>query len=87
MSTKLNILHLNDVYHLKEQNREPVGGAARFATLVKEFRNTYDADTTLVTFGGDAFNPSVESSITKGLHMVSWKNKEGSAREGLLMEN
>ncbi|CAG8514973.1 1413_t:CDS:2 [Paraglomus occultum] len=77
MSTKLNILHFNDVYHLKEQSREPVGGAARFATLLKEFRNSFDADTTLVTFGGDAFNPSVESSITKGLHMVAPLNSLG----------
>jgi len=84
MSTKLNILHFNDVYHLKEQSREPVGGAARFSTLVKEFRNTYEADTTLVTFGGDAFNPSVESSITKGQHMVGWNNKERSAKRELL---
>lgn len=52
---------------------EPVGGIARFQTL----RNVYADDARfqgqpeLVTlFSGDAFNPSLESSVTKGAHMV-----------------
>ncbi|CAG8649887.1 5151_t:CDS:2 [Funneliformis caledonium] len=58
------ILHFNDVYHLSPQKREPVGGAARFATIVKEFRAKYGPDSSCVLFSGDLFNPSVESSIT-----------------------
>ena len=27
----------------------------------------------LILFAGDVFNPSVESSVTRGSHMVSWK--------------
>ncbi|CAG8689598.1 15429_t:CDS:2 [Funneliformis mosseae] len=61
------ILHFNDVYHLSPQKREPVGGAARFATLVKEFRAKYGLDSSCVLFSGDLFNPSVESSIINDL--------------------
>ncbi|CAG8484242.1 16332_t:CDS:2 [Racocetra persica] len=73
----LQILHFNDVYHLLPQKREPVGGAARFATVVKEFRKNYGIENSYVFFSGDAFNPSVESSISKGLHMVPSLNDYG----------
>lgn len=50
-----------------------MGGIARFQTL----RNFYADDARftgqpeLVTlFSGDAYNPSLESSVTKGAHMV-----------------
>ncbi|KAL8725838.1 MAG: hypothetical protein Q9181_006264, partial [Wetmoreana brouardii] len=63
---------------------EPVGGVARFQTL----RNFYCDDERfkgqpdLITLlSGDAYNPSLESSITKGAHMVPVLNgligKEG----------
>jgi 5'-nucleotidase len=45
-----------------------VGGAARFVTLVNSYRdgNEYAGQPELVTlFSGDAFNPSIESSVTK----------------------
>ncbi|CAG8612176.1 52_t:CDS:2, partial [Racocetra fulgida] len=73
----LQILHFNDVYHLLSQKHEPVGGAARFATVVKEFRKNYGIENSYVFFSGDAFNPSVESSISKGLHMVPSLNDFG----------
>ncbi|CAG8554798.1 1270_t:CDS:2 [Cetraspora pellucida] len=57
---------------LTPQKNEPVGGAARFSTLVKEFRENYGFETSCVFFSGDAFNPSVESSISKGLHMSNF---------------
>jgi 5'-nucleotidase len=69
----IQILHFNDVYHLLPRKQEPVGGAARFATLVKEFRAKYGPDSSCVLFSGDLFNPSVESSISKGRHMVSYQ--------------
>ncbi|KAG9290588.1 hypothetical protein G9A89_020958 [Geosiphon pyriformis] len=66
---EIHILHFNDVYHLQAQKHEPVGGAARFATAVQNFRKQYEVDTSCVLFSGDAFNPSIESSISKGQHM------------------
>ncbi|KAL9019627.1 MAG: hypothetical protein Q9185_003092 [Variospora sp. 1 TL-2023] len=70
---ELRLLHFNDVYHIECGSAEPVGGIARFQTL----RNFYADDARfqgqpeLVTlFSGDAFNPSLESSVTKGAHMV-----------------
>ncbi|KAL8767912.1 MAG: hypothetical protein Q9209_005699 [Squamulea sp. 1 TL-2023] len=80
----LRLLHFNDVYHIECGSAEPVGGIARFQTL----RNFYADDERfknqpkLITlFSGDAFNPSLESSVTKGAHMVPVLNgmlgKEG----------
>ncbi|KAF0488042.1 Metallo-dependent phosphatase [Gigaspora margarita] len=74
---KLQILHFNDVYHLAPHKREPVGGAARFATVIKEFRESYGVESSCVFFSGDAFNPSVESSVSKGAHMVPALNAFG----------
>ena len=72
----LRILHFNDVYHLDASSAEPVGGIARFVTAVNEYRDgdTFRGQPGLVTlFSGDAFNPSLESSVTKGLGcLFSW---------------
>ncbi|KAL8709724.1 MAG: hypothetical protein Q9220_005510 [cf. Caloplaca sp. 1 TL-2023] len=72
-SPELRVLHFNDVYHIECGSAEPVGGIARFQTL----RNFYvnddrfkDQPELLVLFSGDAYNPSLESSVTKGAHMV-----------------
>ncbi|OAA65167.1 sulfate transporter [Niveomyces insectorum RCEF 264] len=78
----LRILHYNDVYHLDPSSAEPVGGAARFQTLVHEYQSAerFEGQPGLVTlFSGDAFNPSLESSITKGSHMVPVLNGFGTA--------
>lgn len=69
----LRIIHYNDVYHLDPSSAEPVGGIARFVTVVKEYQSGdgfKDQPACLTLFSGDAFNPSLESSITKGSHMV-----------------
>ncbi|KIH90985.1 hypothetical protein SPBR_01432 [Sporothrix brasiliensis 5110] len=74
----LRILHFNDVYHLDPSSAEPVGGAARFQTAVNEYRSSkrYIGQPDLITlFSGDAFNPSLESSVTKGSHMVPILNQ------------
>ncbi|KAL8727549.1 MAG: hypothetical protein Q9166_005954 [cf. Caloplaca sp. 2 TL-2023] len=81
----LRLLHFNDVYHIECGSAEPVGGVARFQTL----RNFYADDARfksqpelMVLFSGDAYNPSLESSVTKGAHMVPVLNglmKEGRA--------
>lgn len=69
----LRLIHYNDVYHLDSSSAEPVGGIARFMTVVKEYQQGQqfkDQPECLTLFSGDAFNPSLESSITKGSHMV-----------------
>ncbi|EGR45350.1 uncharacterized protein TRIREDRAFT_23209 [Trichoderma reesei QM6a] len=77
----LRILHYNDVYHVDQASAEPVGGLARFMTLCKQYKDgeQYRGQPELVTlFSGDAFNPSLESSVTKGSHMVPVLNAIGT---------
>ena len=80
----LRIVHFNDVYHLDSSSAEPVGGIARFATVCKEYRDDAESgqfagQVGLVSlFSGDAFNPSLESSVTKGAHMVPVLNAIGT---------
>ncbi|XP_078141304.1 mannosylglucosyl-3-phosphoglycerate phosphatase-like [Centroberyx gerrardi] len=69
----LTILHFNDVYEIEARTEDPVGGAARFATALKEFQCLNP----LVAFSGDCLNPSLLSTITKGKHMVDILNKLG----------
>ncbi|KXX82214.1 Mannosylglucosyl-3-phosphoglycerate phosphatase [Madurella mycetomatis] len=77
----LRLLHYNDVYHLDPSSAEPAGGVARFMTVCKEYRNDerFRGQPDLITlFSGDAFNPSLESSVTKGSHMVPILNRIGT---------
>ncbi|KAF2178226.1 5'-nucleotidase [Zopfia rhizophila CBS 207.26] len=77
----LRFLHYNDVYHVDAGSAEPVGGYARFQTLCNYYRNDerFNAQPELLTFfSGDAFNPSLESSVTKGSHMVPILNNVGT---------
>jgi 5'-nucleotidase len=65
----------NIVYHIDASSAEPVGGIARFKTVCNEYRShpRYEGQPELLTFfSGDAFNPSLESSITKGKISESW---------------
>lgn len=67
----LRLLHYNDVYHVDSSSAEPVGGIARFMTLIKEYRDgeKFKGQPVLVSlFSGDAWNPSLESSVTKGTY-------------------
>lgn len=80
-SPVLRIVHFNDVYHLDPSSAEPVGGAARFQTVINDYRSSerYGDQPALITlFSGDAFNPSLESSVTKGSHMVPVLNGFGT---------
>ncbi len=52
---------------------EPVGGAARMAHVVKSLA----AEKPLVVFSGDAFNPSLLSTITLGAQMPPILNEIG----------
>jgi 5'-nucleotidase len=74
IDTKMQILSsvidvLYSVYHLDPSSSEPVGGVARFQTVCNHYRDdeSYSEQPRLLTlFSGDAFNPSLESSVTKG---------------------
>ncbi|KAF2739654.1 Metallo-dependent phosphatase [Polyplosphaeria fusca] len=77
----LRFLHYNDVYHVDCSSAEPVGGIARFQTLTNYYRHDqkYEGQSKLLTFfSGDAFNPSLESSVTKGSHMIPILNGIGT---------
>lgn len=77
----LRLLHYNDVYHVDASSAEPAGGIGRFQTLVNHYRHgeQFKDQPDLVTFfSGDAFNPSLESSVTKGSHMVPVLNNIGN---------
>ena len=65
----LRIIHYNDVYHIDCSSRDPVGGIARFQALCNYYRSddAFRGQPGLITlFSGDAFNPSLESAVTKG---------------------
>lgn len=78
----LRILHYNDVYHVDPSSAEPVGGFPRFMTMCKEYQkdSRFDGQPRLITlFSGDAFNPSLESSVTKGSHKyITLKGLKGA---------
>ena len=68
----LRIVHFNDVYHVEAGSRDPVGGITRFHSLHDHYKNDpiFKGQPDLLTFfSGDAFNPSLESSVTKGEQM------------------
>ncbi|KAF7311636.1 25S rRNA adenine-N(1) methyltransferase [Mycena kentingensis (nom. inval.)] len=66
----LRILHFNDVYRVAPQKLDPTKAdtidVTQFAALLDSLRT----DDGLVLFSGDLFSPSVESSVTRGSHMV-----------------
>ncbi|KAL4419585.1 hypothetical protein ABPG77_004834 [Micractinium sp. CCAP 211/92] len=71
---QLTILHFNDIYDIspRASGQEPVGGAARMATMLRSF-----GPEALVLFSGDAFNPSLLSTVTQGRQMVEVLNAFG----------
>ncbi|KAL6238355.1 hypothetical protein BDW75DRAFT_227989 [Aspergillus navahoensis] len=77
----LRLIHYNDVYHVEPGSAEPVGGAPRFQSVINYYRAhpSFDGQPSPLTFfSGDAFNPSLESTVTKGRHMVPFLNKAGT---------
>ena len=82
---RIRILHFNDVYNVDASSRGDVcGGAARFVAVVKSYfpggaNHDPARGKPLVFFGGDAFNPSITSTVTKGRHMVPVLNSLGIA--------
>ncbi|KAL5511406.1 hypothetical protein ACEPAH_4622 [Sanghuangporus vaninii] len=78
MPAELPILHFNDVYRVNPQ--KITGGATidvtQFACMLDALREAWPTRAAdgkrdgLVLFSGDLFAPSVESSVTRGSHMV-----------------
>ncbi|QDS72986.1 hypothetical protein FKW77_008857 [Venturia effusa] len=80
-SPDLRLMHYNDVYHVDPSSAEPAGGVARFMTICRHYQQDlkFEGQPKLLTFfSGDAFNPSLESSVTKGSHMVPVLNAIGT---------
>ena len=68
-------------HNCRSGSAEPVGGVSRFQSVVQDYRSNprYQGQSSLITFfSGDAFNPSLESSVTKGRHMVPFLNAIGT---------
>ena len=77
----LHILHFNDVYNLDPSvTEEPIGGAARFATLMdyvqRDLLTTYGCHP-LILFSGDFVGPSLMSITSKGAHIIEMLNLLG----------
>ena len=59
-SSSLSIIHFNDVYELREREKEPVGGVSRFKSKIDSLR----LQDPLVLFSGDALSPSSSKLIS-----------------------
>ncbi|TNN16547.1 Trifunctional nucleotide phosphoesterase protein [Schistosoma japonicum] len=68
----LNILHFNDVYNVEDQKQEPIAGASRFTTALKEHGAGKGS---IVLFSGDCLSPSLISNATHGRHIPPIMNK------------
>lgn len=69
------------MYHVEAGSRDPIGGVPRFKTLCTYYQSSSDFDgqpEAITLFSGDAWNPSLESSVTKGKHMVPVLNDLGT---------
>lgn len=76
----MTLLHFNDVYNVEPREKEPVGGVARFVTRVRELKKEATErgeGEAVCLFSGDAFNPSLTSTVTHGAHMVNALNAVG----------
>jgi 5'-nucleotidase len=62
----LRIIHFNDVYDIQPTGKNGEGGAYYFKALLDKKRT----DKTLTLFSGDAFSPSILSTLFHGWHMV-----------------
>ncbi|KAI9466021.1 Metallo-dependent phosphatase [Lactarius psammicola] len=79
----LSILHWNDVYRVRPQKISPTSSetvdVTQFAGLLDDIRDQWSLRDDgkrdgLSLFSGDVFSPSVDSSVTRGSHMVPVMN-------------
>ncbi|KAI8998871.1 Metallo-dependent phosphatase [Trametes punicea] len=84
--TTLNILHFNDVYRVQPFKVHPKSpetiDVTQWAAMLDDVRDRWPLRPDgkrdgLVLFSGDVFSPSVESSVTRGSHMVPVMNAIG----------
>jgi hypothetical protein len=64
----LRIIHFNDVYNIQPSQKNPIGGASRFQTLLNYLNKEHFSAITL--FGGDAFSPSLSKLLIQEI-MIS----------------
>ena len=57
----LRIIHFNDVYNIEASEQEPLGGSARFKTVLNSLQA--EGKPALLVFSGYAFSPSKSKSI------------------------
>ncbi|KAI0371748.1 Metallo-dependent phosphatase [Pilatotrama ljubarskyi] len=84
--TTLNLLHFNDVYRVQPFKLHPkspeIIDVTQWAAMLDDVRDQWPLRPDgkrdgLVLFSGDVFSPSVESSVTRGSHMVPVMNAIG----------
>ena len=74
--TFVPLLHFNDAYRVQPQKLSSKSpdtiDVTQFAQMVGDIRESWKISSKegLVFFSGDLFAPSVESSVTRGTHMV-----------------
>ncbi|KAI0637232.1 Metallo-dependent phosphatase-like protein [Trametes polyzona] len=86
MTTTLNLLHFNDVYRVQPFKLNPKSpetiDVTQWTAMLDDIRDQWPLRPDgkrdgLVLFSGDVFSPSVESSVTRGSHMVPVMNAIG----------
>jgi 5'-nucleotidase len=74
-TTRVTILHVNDVYQFAPVDGGKRGGLARLLTLKKQI--VKENPNTIFTLGGDTISPSVETRTYKGAQMIDAWNAVG----------
>jgi 5'-nucleotidase len=74
-TTRVTILHVNDVYQFAPVDAGKRGGLARLLTLKKQI--VQENPNTIFTLGGDTLSPSVETLTYKGAQMIDAWNAVG----------
>ena len=72
LAKSFRIIHFNDVYDIEGNVKESTGGAARFATAIKQLNEEAPC---LVLFSGDAFSPSSRKLTFLFFHFYSRSNQ------------
>jgi len=85
MSSTIPIIHFNDVYRVTPQKYSSTEtiDVTQFAALIDDIRDRWGhredgKKDGLLLFSGDVFSPSVESSVTRGSHMVKFDATSGT---------
>ncbi|KAI0670630.1 Metallo-dependent phosphatase [Trametes maxima] len=86
MTSTLNLLHFNDVYRVQPFKLRPKSpetiDVTQWTAMLDDVQGKWPERSDgkregLVLFSGDVFSPSVESSVTRGSHMVPVMNAIG----------